>query len=170
MWVALRRTAVTPTDDVAQLAAAQAERDVLRERIVDLEATVSDDAQTAALLGPLRDALSRVERQVATLERDRLDMAEQAARAEVDRLKAEAARIRADVEREEGMAADAKRELDRLEAAANKAVRDPRFARSLERDGLELAAPAPRAAFAREVRDEYAFWGRKVRELDLKAE
>ena len=26
MWVALRRTAVTPTDDVAQLAAAQAER------------------------------------------------------------------------------------------------------------------------------------------------
>ena len=51
----------------------------------------------------------------ATLERDRLDMAEQAARAEVDRLKAEAARIHADVEREEGMAADAKRELDRLD-------------------------------------------------------
>ena len=73
MWVALRRTAVTPTDEVAQLAAAQAERDVLRERIVDLEATVSDDAQTAALLGPLRDALSRVERQVATLERDRVE-------------------------------------------------------------------------------------------------
>ena len=73
MWVALRRTAVTPTDEVAQLAAAQAERDVLRERIVDLEATVSDDEQTAALLGPLRDALSRVERQVATLERDRVE-------------------------------------------------------------------------------------------------
>ncbi|WP_292032882.1 MULTISPECIES: chromosome segregation protein SMC [unclassified Brevundimonas] len=51
----------------------------------------------------------------ATLERDRLDMAEQAARAEVDRLKAEAARIAADVEREERMAADAKRELDRLD-------------------------------------------------------
>ncbi|WP_447910465.1 chromosome segregation protein SMC [Brevundimonas bullata] len=51
----------------------------------------------------------------ATLERDRLDMAEQAARAEVDRLKAEAARISADVEREERMAADAKRELDRLD-------------------------------------------------------
>lgn len=51
----------------------------------------------------------------ATLERDRLDMAEQAARAEVDRLKAEAARISADVEREERMATDAKRELDRLD-------------------------------------------------------
>lgn len=51
----------------------------------------------------------------ATLERDRLDMAEQAARAEVDRLKAEAARIASDVEREERMAADAQRELDRLD-------------------------------------------------------
>lgn len=56
-----------------ELAAASAERDVLRERVVDLEATVSDDAQTAALLGPLRDALGRVERQVSTLERDRVE-------------------------------------------------------------------------------------------------
>lgn len=55
------------------LAAAEAERNVLRERVVDLEATVSDDAQTAALLGPLRDALGRVEKQVSTLERDRVE-------------------------------------------------------------------------------------------------
>ncbi|MFH5923412.1 Bug family tripartite tricarboxylate transporter substrate binding protein [Roseomonas xinghualingensis] len=61
-------------------------------------------------------------------------------------------------------------EMDRLEAAANKAIRDPRFARSLERDGLELAAERPRAEFAREIKEEYAFWGRKARELDLKAE
>jgi tripartite-type tricarboxylate transporter receptor subunit TctC len=61
-------------------------------------------------------------------------------------------------------------EMNRLEAAANKAIRDPRFNRSLERDGLELAAERPRADFAREIKEEYAFWGRKARELDLKAE
>jgi DNA recombination protein RmuC len=49
----------------------RAERDLLRERVVDLEAALSDDAQTAAALAPLRDALGRVEQQVGTLERDR---------------------------------------------------------------------------------------------------
>ncbi|WP_270887480.1 DNA recombination protein RmuC [Pedococcus sp. 5OH_020] len=48
-----------------------AERDLLRERVVDLEAAHTDDAQTAAALAPLRDALGRVELQVGTLERDR---------------------------------------------------------------------------------------------------
>ena len=48
-----------------------AERDLLRERVVDLEAALSDDAQTAAALAPLRDALGRIEQQVGTLERDR---------------------------------------------------------------------------------------------------
>lgn len=57
----------------AELAAAQAERDGLRERVVDLEAAVSDDAQTAAALAPLQAALGRVEAQVQTLERDRVD-------------------------------------------------------------------------------------------------
>ncbi|TPG53517.1 tripartite tricarboxylate transporter substrate binding protein [Roseomonas nepalensis] len=60
-------------------------------------------------------------------------------------------------------------ELDRLGAAVDRAMRDPRFARSLQRDGLDLA-PLPRATFAQDVKDEYAFWGRKARELDLKAE
>ena len=45
-------------------AALSTERDLLRERVVDLEATVSEDAQTASVLAPLRDALGRVERQV----------------------------------------------------------------------------------------------------------
>jgi len=54
-------------------AALSTERDLLRERVVDLEATVSEDAQTAAVLAPLRDALGRVERQVSTLERDRAE-------------------------------------------------------------------------------------------------
>lgn len=55
----------------ARTATVTAERDLLRERVVDLEATVGDDAQTAAVLTPLRDALTRVERQVGALERDR---------------------------------------------------------------------------------------------------
>jgi DNA recombination protein RmuC len=53
-------------------AALSTERDLLRERVFDLEAAISDDAQTATILGPLRDALVRVERQVGTLERDRV--------------------------------------------------------------------------------------------------
>ena len=54
-------------------AALSTERDLLRERVVDLEAAVSDDAQTATMLAPLREALVRVERQVGTLERDRVE-------------------------------------------------------------------------------------------------
>ena len=55
----------------ARVASASTEAELLRERVVDLEATVADDAQTAAALAPLRDALRRVEQQVGVLERDR---------------------------------------------------------------------------------------------------
>lgn len=55
----------------AAVTATRTEADLLRERVVDLEAALADDAQTAAVLAPLRDALGRVERQVGTLERDR---------------------------------------------------------------------------------------------------
>lgn len=68
---ALAATAWLRQTHRARTAGAQAENALLRERVVDLEASVSEDAQTAALLGPLRDALGRVERQVGTLERDR---------------------------------------------------------------------------------------------------
>lgn len=57
----------------AERASTETERDLLRERVIDLEAAVSDDAQTAAVLQPLREALTRVERQVVTLERDRVE-------------------------------------------------------------------------------------------------
>ncbi len=66
-WLAAR------TRYAAPLASAETERDVLRERVVDLEATVAEDAQTAAVLAPLRDALGRVEHQVGVLERDRVE-------------------------------------------------------------------------------------------------
>ncbi len=55
----------------ARLAAATAERDVLRERVVDLEATVAADEETAALVAPLAASLDRVAAQVHTLERER---------------------------------------------------------------------------------------------------
>ena len=56
---------------LARSAAAAAERDVLRERVLDLEAARADDDSTAVLLAPLGDTIRRVERQVGALERDR---------------------------------------------------------------------------------------------------
>ncbi|EWT03092.1 DNA polymerase V [Intrasporangium oryzae NRRL B-24470] len=57
---------------LAGLAGAEAERDVLRDRVADLERARDDDDATAALLAPLRDTIGRVERQVGALERDRV--------------------------------------------------------------------------------------------------
>jgi len=94
------------------------------DRAVLEATTASGRAQTASLnaqeaLKPAReeDAVAGALLHRASLERDRLDMAEQAARAEVERLTAEAARIAADVERETAMAGDADAELARLGAA-----------------------------------------------------
>ena len=65
-WLAVRsRYAV-------RLATASAERDLLRERVVDLEAALSEDSETAAAIAPLRSSLERVERQVHDLERERV--------------------------------------------------------------------------------------------------
>jgi DNA recombination protein RmuC len=64
-WLALRQVGSV------RAAGLVAERDLLRERVVDLEAAVADDAQTAAALVPLQEALRRVEGQVGALERDR---------------------------------------------------------------------------------------------------
>ncbi|MGL4176140.1 MAG: DNA recombination protein RmuC [Dermatophilaceae bacterium] len=58
---------------VARSAAVGAERDLLRERVVDLETSLAEDMETAALLAPLKDALVRVEQHVGVLERDRVE-------------------------------------------------------------------------------------------------
>ena len=63
--------AVVRQTGAVRTAGLAAERDLLRERVIDLEASLADDAATAAALAPLRDALGRVETQVGTLERDR---------------------------------------------------------------------------------------------------
>ena len=57
----------------ARSAAVVAERDLLRERVVDLETSLAEDMETAALLAPLKDALVRVEHHVGSLERDRME-------------------------------------------------------------------------------------------------
>ncbi len=94
------------------------------DRAVAEAATAAAKAQTAALsaqeaLKPAReeDAVAGALLHRASLERDRLDMAEQAARAEVERLTAEGVRIATDSERETAMAGDAGAELARLTAA-----------------------------------------------------
>ncbi|MFC7689179.1 Bug family tripartite tricarboxylate transporter substrate binding protein [Paeniroseomonas aquatica] len=60
--------------------------------------------------------------------------------------------------------------MDRLEAAARRAAATPKFLDRLEHDGLEPAPARPRAVFAEAVRQESAYWARKVQELDLKLE
>jgi DNA recombination protein RmuC len=56
----------------ARVEGVSAERDVLRERLLDVEAGAGHDRELAAVLSPLRDSLTRVEQQVGTLERDRV--------------------------------------------------------------------------------------------------
>jgi DNA recombination protein RmuC len=58
---------------VARQARTTAERDLLRSRVSDLESAAAQDREITSVLSPLRDSLARVERQVATLERDRVD-------------------------------------------------------------------------------------------------
>lgn len=64
---------VTRLVERARGAAAVAERDLLRERVVDLEASLGEDLELASMLAPLREALGRVEHQVGVLERDRVE-------------------------------------------------------------------------------------------------
>lgn len=105
--------------------AAEAASEELRDadRLVAEATSAAAAAQTAALkaqqaMKPAReeDAVAAALLHRATLERDRLDMAEQQARAEVDRLTAEAQRIANDTEREIAMSGDAASELARLTA------------------------------------------------------
>ncbi|WP_376100368.1 Bug family tripartite tricarboxylate transporter substrate binding protein [Roseomonas sp. CCTCC AB2023176] len=59
--------------------------------------------------------------------------------------------------------------LDRYEAAAKRAMATPRFLERLANEGLDAGLNRPRAAFGVAVREESAFWARKVPELGLRA-
>lgn len=120
--------------------------------------TAASRAQTTALkaqeaLKPAReeDAVAAALLHRASLERDRLDMAEQQARAEVERLTAELARIADDIERETHMVTDARSELERLAEAITQLAQeiDSAPARGPELDAaLETAEQARRTADA----------------------
>jgi tripartite-type tricarboxylate transporter receptor subunit TctC len=61
--------------------------------------------------------------------------------------------------------------LDRLEQASRRAADTAKFRERLEHDGLEPAPPGiTRAAFADTVKQESAFWARKVQELNIRLE
>ena len=57
----------------ARSAGLAVERDLLAQRVIDLEAAAGQDRELAAVLAPLGESLVRVEAQVRTLERDRLE-------------------------------------------------------------------------------------------------
>ncbi len=65
--------AVMRSMHAARRAGLATERDLLRERVADLEVSVGDDRQTAAVLAPLGTTLQRVEHHVTALERSRAE-------------------------------------------------------------------------------------------------
>ncbi len=60
--------------------------------------------------------------------------------------------------------------IDRLETEAKAALGDKKMEEALAKDGLELPPVQSRAQFADAVRKEHAFWGTKLKELDIKFE
>ncbi len=60
--------------------------------------------------------------------------------------------------------------LDRLHKETAAAMKDPKFTGALAKDGLELPPDRSRAEFAKYVQDEHAFWGKKLKALNIKAE
>jgi tripartite-type tricarboxylate transporter receptor subunit TctC len=60
--------------------------------------------------------------------------------------------------------------LDRIYKDSVEAMKDPKFTGALAKDGLDLPPPRSRAEFTKYVRDEHAFWGKKLRELKVEME
>jgi tripartite-type tricarboxylate transporter receptor subunit TctC len=60
--------------------------------------------------------------------------------------------------------------LDKIEAATKKAMKDPKWDEALAKDGLELPPERSRADFAKFVADEHAFWGKKLKQLNIEME
>jgi len=57
--------------------------------------------------------------------------------------------------------------LDKIEKATKQAMKDPKWEEALARDGLEQPPERTRPEFTKFVADEHAFWGRKLRELNI---
>jgi len=60
--------------------------------------------------------------------------------------------------------------LDRLHKETAIAMKDTRYTEALAKDGLELPPARTRAEFTKYVEDEHAFWGKKLKALNIQAE
>ena len=60
--------------------------------------------------------------------------------------------------------------LDKIDKSTKEAMKNPKWAEALARDGLEMPPDRTRAQFAKFVADEHAFWGKKLRELNVQME
>lgn len=60
--------------------------------------------------------------------------------------------------------------LDKIDAEMTKAMKDPRWEEALSKDGLELPPQRTRAQFAKFVAEEHAFWGKKLKQLNVEME
>lgn len=60
--------------------------------------------------------------------------------------------------------------LDNIAGKARQAMKDPKWAEVLAKDGVQLPPERTRAEFARYVADEHAFWGRKLKALKIDME
>ncbi|MBV9835073.1 MAG: tripartite tricarboxylate transporter substrate binding protein [Alphaproteobacteria bacterium] len=66
-----------------------------------------------------------------------------------------------------GTAADI---IDKVERDTKQAMKDPKMKGALDKDGLDFPPDMTRAQFVEAVRTEHAFWGAKLKELDIKFE
>lgn len=60
--------------------------------------------------------------------------------------------------------------LDKIDKATKEAMKNPKWQEALARDGLEMPPERTRAQFAKFVAEEHAFWGKKLRELNVQME
>jgi tripartite-type tricarboxylate transporter receptor subunit TctC len=60
--------------------------------------------------------------------------------------------------------------LDKIEKDAKQAMKEPKWEEALAKDGLELPPDRTRAQFAKFVADEHAFWGKKLKALNIDME
>ncbi len=60
--------------------------------------------------------------------------------------------------------------IDKVERDIKTAMKDPKMKSALDKDGLEFPPEMTRAQFVEAVRVEHAFWGPKLKELDIKFE
>jgi len=60
--------------------------------------------------------------------------------------------------------------LDRVHKDVTTAMKDPKYTGALAKDGLELPPARSRADFAKFVVEEHAFWGKKLKQLNIDME